>query len=796
MYPSYNMLGFQNQVPRNLRHQNGPGPDARSLDMANGPHKSTQPPQNGGYGPLKSPTFRQRGQPQQSVNMAMFGQLQPPVAQKVPYGPRAHDQSSVPQTPFDLNYGQLMLPRNLLMLLPFIGSPMTAALSPGASFQSLHYVPVSGPAPPILQAPPKARKKGKADENTKSTKPLASKVVLFQHISPTVKMHEFLSFLKFGPVQFCYISSSDETECRVKLKFVYEKTQSNFLKHLHLYLEDFRLEFKSPHATYRLVNYEPAADDVAATVVSDVPVDLVHEIEVNHATRCIKVPKYTMFELLNDDHENLEKKLRLQFGDVDVINTNEDRNNSMTVHFLNMVSCVRLFQNLAKTCVEKIEADPEIAKKLPKFKYLSDRCCQIDDDEFELTFTALDVSEHPENESTPEIFVPAQGSYPNMQMELLPPMIQNVNSLNATDNRTVYLGNLTLKTTVEEICNVVRGGILQLIKLMLDKHICFITFVSAALATQFYALSNMNGLMIHNKKIKVGWGKNPGELPNLIALAVTVGASRNVYIGVKEEDEGNGPRVVPEEAVLRRDFSRWGDIEQINFFKDGYCAFVNFMNISSAIKVIEEFQGPDAASVHASLDNRYVHYKINFAKDRCGNPPKFTNKPKRKKKREPEHVMEEPLSDQKALALALIGITSAVIDEKVKEAEETGSPVIVTGTTPVSNTPVSGTPLAGTPSQASPARLVSPGVVQNNSPAMAAQQNAYMYQPYQQYGYGDYGYMPQMGQRRPQRNSVGMGFGSNNGSSIMAQYLAKAQFDSLMFNPSKEDKKKRRSMKK
>ncbi|GME79879.1 unnamed protein product [Ambrosiozyma monospora] len=92
-------------------------------------------------------------------------------------------------------------------------------------------------------------------------------------------------------------------------------------------------------------------------------------------------------------------------------------------------------------------------------------------------------------------------------------------------NRTIYLGNLHPDSTIEEICNVVRGGILQNIRLINERHVCFITFIDPISAAQFYAMSSLHGLIIHNRKIKVGWGKHSGPLPNSINLAVGNGAS-------------------------------------------------------------------------------------------------------------------------------------------------------------------------------------------------------------------------------------------------------------------------------
>lgn len=176
--------------------------------------------------------------------------------------------------------------------------------------------------------------------------------------------------------------------------------------------------------------------------------------------------------------------------------------------------------------------------------------------------------------------------------------------VNNLGNRTVYLGNIHPETTIEEICNVVRGGLLHHIRYIPDKHICFVTFIDPTSAASFYALSNLQGLMIHNRRLKIGWGKHSGALPPAIALAVSGGASRNVYIGNLDESWT--------EDRLRQDFSEYGEIELVNTLREKSCAFVNFTNIQNAIKAIEAVRGRD----------EYKRFKINFGKDRCGNPPR------------------------------------------------------------------------------------------------------------------------------------------------------------------------------
>ncbi|GAV55966.1 hypothetical protein ZYGR_0AZ01380 [Zygosaccharomyces rouxii] len=198
-------------------------------------------------------------------------------------------------------------------------------------------------------------------------------------------------------------------------------------------------------------------------------------------------------------------------------------------------------------------------------------------------------------------------------------------------NRTVYIGNIHPRSKPGDICNVVRGGILQNIRFLQEKHICFVTFIEASTAVQFYTNAFIDPIVLHGNMLKVGWGHHSGPLPKSISLAVTVGASRNVYVSLPDfafkDKYINDPQYqrysdkykLPAEEQLRKDFSQYGDIEQINFLSDGHCCWVNFMNISSAIKLVEEVKYDDGEAFHKSFDNRYRGLIIGYGKDRCGN---------------------------------------------------------------------------------------------------------------------------------------------------------------------------------
>lgn len=173
-------------------------------------------------------------------------------------------------------------------------------------------------------------------------------------------------------------------------------------------------------------------------------------------------------------------------------------------------------------------------------------------------------------------------------------------------NRTVYLGNIHPETTTEDLCNAIRGGVLQSIRYMQDKHIAFVTFIDPAAAFTFFQVASYQGLNLNNRRLKIGWGKNSGPLPPSLALAVHSGATRNVYVGNIEDFE------TFTEERLKRDFGEYGDIELVNFLKEKNCAFVNFTNISNAIKAIEGIK----------TKPEYVNLRIAHGKDRCANPPR------------------------------------------------------------------------------------------------------------------------------------------------------------------------------
>ncbi|KAK8440749.1 hypothetical protein ACI3LY_000971 [Candidozyma auris] len=235
------------------------------------------------------------------------------------------------------------------------------------------------------------------------------------------------------------------------------------------------------------------------------------------------------------------------------------------------------------------------------------------------------------------MYAPVMGSANMLPMSHMHPYQYNPDPFNV-GNRTIFLGNLHPYTQVEEIANNVRaGGLVESINFIKSKRMCFITFIDPAVALKFYLNHQvLHQLIIHGNDVKVSWGRNhSGPLNRDIALAVTAGASRNVYIGVKggKTNPGEVPQL-PDEQTLRKDFSNFGELEQINFYHNKDCGFINFMNISNAIRLVELMNTENVSKINAIVGDsgefydRYKKFKISFGKDRCGNPPKFSFKKK------------------------------------------------------------------------------------------------------------------------------------------------------------------------
>lgn len=293
---------------------------------------------------------------------------------------------------------------------------------------------------------------------------------------------------------------------------------------------------------------------------------------------------------LNISEEEIINDLSI-YGPIECIKTIPEKGIAF-VHFLSIASAIR--------CVNNLQSE-----KYPKVYYGKDRCAFITKTQQHNAAQYLGLAPGMEH-----IVTAADREFISLalvqQSAAAAQIATQAGGANNLGNRTVYLGNLHQDSSIEEICNVVRGGLLQSVRFLKERHVCFITFIDPIAAAQFFAMCQLHGLTIHNRRIKVGWGKHSGPLSNALSLAVSNGASRNIYIGNIVDFEYFNP------TKLREDFTKFGDIEQINYLEEKNCAFINFINIANAIKAIDGIK---------SFDD-YKNLKINFGKDRCGNLPR------------------------------------------------------------------------------------------------------------------------------------------------------------------------------
>lgn len=309
-------------------------------------------------------------------------------------------------------------------------------------------------------------------------------------------------------------------------------------------------------------------------------------------------------EIIDNNSPLTEEKLRedlQEYGEIDCIKIVQEKGFAF-IHMSSILSSIKIVNNLA-------QSNPYYQNK--RIYYGKDRCAFITKTQQHNAAQFLGVQPGLEHlvQFSDRDFI---SNTLLQQSAAAAAIATSAGGPNNLGNRTVYLGNLPVDVKIDEICNAVRGGLLQHIKLLTDRHVCFVTFIDPTAAAQFYAMSSLHGLTIQKKRCKVGWGKHSGPLPNLIALAVSNGASRNVYLGnIDFDKDAQKSEPIFTEINLRNLFQQYGDVEQINFLPEKNCCFINFTNISNAILAIEKIKTHSA----------FKDLKINFGKDRCGNIP-------------------------------------------------------------------------------------------------------------------------------------------------------------------------------
>jgi RNA recognition motif-containing protein len=396
------------------------------------------------------------------------------------------------------------------------------------------------------------------------------RTVYVGNLPATASVDELLNLVHFGPLES--IRVLPEKSC-VFLSFLDGATAAAFhadatIKKLALHGQELKIGWGKP---------------------SPVPAQVALSISQSNASRNVYLGG--LDEALTE--EQLRDDLS-RFGLIDQVKIVRDKNIGF-VHFLSISIAIKV--------VSTLPTEPAWAGK--RVNYGKDRCAYIPKSQQAAAQAAQAAAAQ---SLVAQSNMPQSGPYSPFTPYTPFSPADALQSMAGPQglNRTVYLGNIHPETTPEDLCNAIRGGVLQSIRYMQDKHIAFVTFVDPAAAFTFYQVASYQGLTLNNRRLKMGWGKNSGPLPPTLALAVHSGATRNVYIGNVEDFE------TFTDERLRRDFGEFGDIELINFLKEKNCAFVNFTNISNAIKAIDGVKNKP----------EYANLRIAHGKDRCANPPR------------------------------------------------------------------------------------------------------------------------------------------------------------------------------
>ena len=371
----------------------------------------------------------------------------------------------------------------------------------------------------------------------------AGRTVYVGNLPAEASVDELLNLVKFGPIESVRVLP--EKSCAF-ISFLEGSTAAAFhadacVKKLTLHGSELKIGWGRP---------------------SPCPQNVLVAVQQNQATRNVylgQLDESTTEESLRDDLS--------RFGPIDQVKIVRDKNIGF-VHFLSIATAIKVVTTLPS----------EEGWQSKRVNYGKDRCAYVPKSQQQ-------NQAHNHQAAAMGLAAAASLGYPTTLGYPGPPgfidesgRTQNAGfsspgamgpasaaALSQMGNRTVYLGNIHSETTTEEICNHIRGGILQSIRFIKEKHIAFVTFVDPNAALAFFHLASYSGVMIHNRRLKIGWGKHSGPLSPAIAMAVQSGGSRNVYVGnIDDPDALN-------EEKLRRDFGDFGEVEQVNALKEKNC---------------------------------------------------------------------------------------------------------------------------------------------------------------------------------------------------------------------------------
>ena len=267
-----------------------------------------------------------------------------------------------------------------------------------------------------------------------------ARTVYVGNLPATASVDELLNLVHFGPLES--IRVLPEKSC-VFLSFLDGATAAAFhadalIKKLSLHGQELKIGWGKP---------------------SPVPSQVALAIQQSNASRNVYLGGL--------DEAMTEEQLRddlSRFGLIDQVKIVRDKNIGF-VHFLSISTATKV--------VNTLPTEPAWAGK--RVNYGKDRCAYIPKSQ-QAAAQAAQAAAAQSLVAQSAALSPITGPSNPFASPLTPYMPFSPDALTSLAggqglNRTVYLGNIHPETTTEDLCNAIRGGVLQSLRYMQDKHI-------------------------------------------------------------------------------------------------------------------------------------------------------------------------------------------------------------------------------------------------------------------------------------------------------------------------------------
>ncbi|KAG9246609.1 hypothetical protein BJ878DRAFT_496388 [Calycina marina] len=168
--------------------------------------------------------------------------------------------------------------------------------------------------------------------------------------------------------------------------------------------------------------------------------------------------------------------------------------------------------------------------------------------------------------------------------------------------RSILIQNLPEKTTIADITNVVRGGLVLDIYLRAHDRAASVSFLESVSAQGFFRHVKRHDLYIKGKRVEIRWSERQFILPGHVANKVGIGATRNLVV------RNRSPKIT--EASIRDDLEHIHNLVVVKVTFDDQNVYIS------------------TNSVHNSMFARtcmmsralYKGHKVDWAEDECAGP--------------------------------------------------------------------------------------------------------------------------------------------------------------------------------